>query len=34
MTVLLILMYVFLDSRQERRIFSPIAGIVYRGKDY
>ena len=27
-------MSVYLNSRQERRIFSPIAGIMYKGKDY
>jgi len=34
MTVLCILMSVFLDSRQEKRIFSSVVGIMYRGKDY
>jgi len=32
MTVLYILMSVFLDSRQEKKIFSPVAGIMYRAR--
>jgi hypothetical protein len=27
-------MSVFLDSRQEKKILSPLAGIMYKGKDY